>query len=612
MGVPSWPGGLQTALDGITELGPGWRRLGWLFFLGIASTVFEGFGLGLLLPVAQLLQGSGDVTDALRHQGYWQYLAKVSDWAGVPLTLWTLVAASLILFMIRNAIMYVRTVATARSSQQTIRNIRVRGFALFLRTSSGYQDRMSAGKLASDLTVQAGTASGAIHALVTLAQVGFMAAYYFCFLLLLSWQITTSILVVIVVAAFCVRPITKHAKIVGERLVRANQAASSFLIERLGAVRLIRLAQTEKSEIDEMSRRANKQAAGEVAITQYSARTSIVMESVVIIFCMALLYFGKTMLGLELATVGLTLVILLRQLPVAREFVVARQAIVSNLPSTAHLVALFRDMENVAEPETGSTSAVRLHKAITLHGVVFRYDANSEPALRGIDAVFPAHKMSALVGPSGGGKSTMIDLLPGLRDPEAGEIRIDGTPLRTFTRSALRTLVAYTPQTPQIFNITIAEHIRYGRPAATQDEVCEAARLAGASDFIEQLPGRYDTMLGERGVRLSGGQKQRIDLARALVSGADVLILDEPTSNIDAEAEFNFEQMLQGLRTATQRTIIVVAHRLSTVRNADQIIVIQHGKVGETGSHAQLVKNGGWYARACRMQANGPELLDAE
>jgi len=609
---PQTPSVVQTVTAGIALLGPGWPRLGWLFLLSIATTVFEGFGLGIMLPIAQLLQGSGDVTDALRHQGYWQYLSLGTNWLGVPLNLLTLVVASLILLTIRNALLYFRTVAIARSSQQTIRNIRVRGFELFLKTDSGYQDRMSAGKLANDLTVQASTASGAIHALITLAHVIFMAMYYFLFLLILSWEITLSVLAVIAAAALCVRPLAQRSKIVGDRLVGANQSASMFLFDRIGASRLIRLAQMENAEISEMQKKSDAQAVSEVAITRYGARTSVVMESIVILCGMALLYFGKTVLNLELATIGLTLVILLRQLPVAREFVVARQAIITNMPSTAHLVALFRNMESAAEPEFGSETVVRLHTDITLRDVVFRYGAGFEPALKGINVTFPAGKMTALVGPSGGGKSTMIDLLPRLRDPEAGEITVDGTSINSFTRSALRTLIAYTPQIPQIFNLTIAQHIRYGKPAATDAEVQEAARLAGAADFVEQLPDRYETMLGERGVRLSGGQKQRIDLARAIVSGAEVLILDEPTSNVDAETEYNFEKMLRDLRHATQRTIIVVGHRLSTVHNADQIVVVQNGKVTESGTHTQLIKNGGWYTRACRMQASGLELLDAE
>jgi ABC-type multidrug transport system fused ATPase/permease subunit len=210
--------------------------------------------------------------------------------------------------------------------------------------------------------------------------------------------------------------------------------------------------------------------------------------------------------------------------------------------------------------------------------------------------------MSALVGPSGSGKSTFVDLLPRLREPTGGNILLDGTKISEFSLESLRGAIAFVPQQPQIFNISASEHIRYGKDDATDAEIREAARLAGALPFIEALPEGFDTLLGDGGGRLSGGQRQRLDIARALVRRAPILILDEPTSALDAEAEWAFRETLQTLRSETDLTIVVIAHRLSTIADAERIVVLRGGKVEAVGSHERLLAAGGWYAEAYKMQ----------
>jgi len=594
-----------TMRKGVAMLGPSWPKLSALLALFMATTVVEGFGIGMLLPVAELLQVGGELSDAVRNQPHWRYLAAGADFLGVPLSLPTLLLASLALFTIRNALVYARSVLVAVAAQHFILDNRARGFWLFLQARNDYQDTMSIGRVVNDLNLQISTSSSAIFSLVSIAHIAFMAAYYFAFLFLLSWKMTLAILLVLGLAYFVVLPIARASHKVGETLVGANQAASAFLVERLGATRLIRLARSETAEVEEMRRRAKRQASGEIALIRNSARTALIIESFVAACVIALLHFGTTVLSLELATIGMTLAILIRQLPVVREFIIVRQAIVSNSPSVARVVDLFEEMERTAEPTTGERDDARLRDSIIFDNVTFRYSAGGDAALNGVSLVIPAGKMTALVGPSGGGKSTLIDMLPRLREPDSGEIRLDGTPIREFTHRSLRGIMSYAPQAPQIFNSTVAEHIRYGRPEASEDEIRTAAERAGARAFIEAWPEGFETMLGEKGVRLSGGQKQRIDLARALVGHADLLILDEPTSNIDSESEFHFQKAIQSLRGETGRTIVVVGHRLSTVRDADQIVVMDGGRVMDCGTHAELLERSGWYAAAFRMQVEG-------
>jgi ATP-binding cassette, subfamily B, bacterial len=208
-----------------------------------------------------------------------------------------------------------------------------------------------------------------------------------------------------------------------------------------------------------------------------------------------------------------------------------------------------------------------------------------------------------LVGTSGGGKTTITRLLLRFSDIESGAILIGGQRIDEIPQSELRRSIAYVPQDPSMFHRTIADNIRIGRPEATDDEVRRAARLAHAAEFIEVLPAGYETLVGERGVKLSGGQRQRVAIARAILKDAPVLILDEATSSLDSESESFIQEALWTLMAT--RTAIVIAHRLSTVKQMDQLIVLSHGRIIEQGSHSALLDQGGVYASLWAHQSGG-------
>ncbi|KUP94284.1 ABC transporter transmembrane domain-containing protein [Tritonibacter horizontis] len=269
--------------------------------------------------------------------------------------------------------------------------------------------------------------------------------------------------------------------------------------------------------------------------------------------------------------------------------------------ATERLVELLQAEDAVVDPVRAQTFATPVRGEISFDNVSFTYPSRPEiSALDGVNLTIKPGETVAFVGPSGAGKTTIIQLIQRFYDPQSGAVRLDGVPLTDLARSEFRHHIALVPQDPVIFAATARDNIRFGRPDASDAEVEAAARAAAAHDFIAQLPDGYDAYVGERGVMLSGGQKQRIAIARAILRDAPVLLLDEATSALDAESEGLVQAAFEDL--SRDRTTIVVAHRLATVKQADRIVVMEQGRIVAVGSHDSLVAEGGLYARLARLQ----------
>jgi ABC-type multidrug transport system fused ATPase/permease subunit len=300
--------------------------------------------------------------------------------------------------------------------------------------------------------------------------------------------------------------------------------------------------------------------------------------------------------------IGIYLLVSFRLMPVINALILLIQKKKNRVGSMEIVKSRINEMISEKELDIGKSDLNLALSSIRFNSVSYKYPSRNDNALSRVSFSLPINHMTAIVGPSGGGKSTLIDLLPRLRTPTEGFIEINGNNIEKYRLTDLRKLISYATQNQQIFDGTIKEHILYGKYNATDKEVRGAVKLSGAEEFIEQLPQGLDTNIGGDTIKLSGGQIQRLDLARVLIRKSPILILDEPTSNLDLESESEFKKVLGEIRKKKDTTIIAVSHKLSNIVDADQIIVINKGKIDDIGSHSQLLSREGWYSRAWNLK----------
>ncbi len=579
------------------------RTIATLIALDIVAIGFEAVGIALFLPIIELLR-AGNATGTLEPAGrHWDIIRQIAGHIGIPVTLGVLLGISFGTLLLRQFFSYVKVIYESVTKRSIAAGIRKKIFSDFLRARTATQHEIRVGDLANDLTTELARANGSLFALVGTIGIAVQMLIYVGGLFVLAPAMTSICIGLFALLSFLGRGLMVGVRRTGAAITAANSELTAFLVERMQRARLIRLSGTEKAESSAFVALNRRQMNEQVHQSIIGARASLLPEPAVIGFGYLVLYFGNEFFGLSFAKLGLFVIILICLMPLVKNAISDYNKIAGNWAAVDKINRRLEEMANVREPPGGGKVFERLDASITYKNVSFTYPGSGAPALFNISVTVPAHRISALVGPSGAGKSTFVDLLPRLRDPSAGQILFDGISIAEFSLTSLRERMAYVPQQPQIFNVTVAEHIRYGKEDATDEEVREAARLAGALTFIDWLPQGFDTLIGTDGLRLSGGQRQRLDIARAMVRQAPILILDEPTSALDAEAELAFREVLRTLRAETRFTVVVIAHRLSTIADADHIVVLKEGRLEASGNHDELMGAGGWYANAYRAQS---------
>ena len=492
-----------------------------------------------------------------------------------------------------------------RLGERVVADIRKAVFDRVITLSPAFYERIMTGEILSRITTDTTVIQSVIGSSVSVALrnvlllIGGMA-------LMLYTSAKLTGLVLLIVPAVIIPIIVLGRRL--RKLSRENQdwiaASSGSASESLGAVQTVQ-AFTQETAIAKSFNEVTEKA---FAAASRRIGTRAVMTVIVIFLIFSgvvgVLWIGARDVQSDVMTPGQLVQFLIYAILVAGA-VGALSEIWGELQraagATERLIELLETEDTVKDPAKPVALPKPAKGAIAFEDVSFYYPSRPEhTALNGVSVDIKAGETVALVGPSGAGKSTIIQLLLRFYDPETGHITIDGLDLREMARRDFRQAIALVPQDPVIFATSARENIRFGRPGATDAEVEEAAKAAAAHDFLLALPEGYETYVGERGVMLSGGQKQRIAIARAILRDAPILLLDEATSALDAESERAVQQAVE--RMAADRTTLIVAHRLATVKKADRILVFENGQIVAEGSHKDLVAEGGLYARLAKLQ----------
>jgi ATP-binding cassette, subfamily B, bacterial len=425
-------------------------------------------------------------------------------------------------------------------------------------------------------------------------------------MLWLDWQLT---LLALVTVPFLFLAVTRYRRALVERMrvVRTKEGIiASVMQEAITGIRAVKLFAREDDEMERFRTESRDSLRASVDSAVIEAKFSTVLGVVGGLGTALVVYFGaRQVLAGSLSLGDLTVFIAYLALFLSPLWALSRQVnqIGKSLVSGERIIDLL-NAEPTVKDEPGATPAPPLEGLVSFEDVRFAYEDEAGEVLRGVDFEVEAGSRVALVGVSGAGKTTVTALIARLYDPQGGRVLVDGRDIKGFTLKSLRDQITFVPQDPMLFRATVADNISYGKPTASREEIEAVAELAGAYDFVREMPDGYDTMLSERGESLSGGQRQRISIARAMLRDTPILILDEPQSGLDAEAANAVEESWRALTAG--RTTFVIAHELRLVRNVDQILVLEEGRVAEAGTHEDLVSSGGLYARLLSLQERDP------
>ena len=508
----------------------------------------------------------------------------------------------LVIFFVRGIAGFVGTYAINWVSNKLVMDLRAQMFDKLLSLPTAYFDDHATGNLISKLTFDVTQVTSAATSVVTITiRDSIVIAGLLGWLLYLNWKLTLLSLVMLPIIALIIRTINKRLRSASRDAQRAMGDITQVIEESVTAHKVVKLFGGQKYEAERFNAETNwvrryamKQASAAAANVPIVQMVAAIALSVIVYLATAQAKIDDTTVGgfLSFVTAMLMLSAPSKRLASVNEF--AQRGLAAS-------ESIFELLDTPGETDAGKTTIGRAGGRIGFEHVSLSYHDDGRMALSDVCLEIPAGQALALVGASGGGKSTLANLVPRFYTPTSGRITLDGHDLADLTLVDLRSNIALVSQEVVLFNDTVAANIAYGQMRAVPEaEIIAAAQAAHAMEFINEMPQGLQTLAGEKGVRLSGGQRQRIAIARAILKNAPILILDEATSALDSESERHVQAALETLMQG--RTTLVIAHRLSTIEKADRIVVLQKGRIVETGTHRELLEKNGVYAQLHRVQ----------
>ncbi|MDP2312017.1 MAG: ABC transporter transmembrane domain-containing protein [Pseudomonadota bacterium] len=513
------------------------------------------------------------------------------------------ILAAMALFLFIGIAGFLRAWLFTLAGERVVARLRRQLYANVIRQEVGFFDAQRTGELLNRLSADTGLLQNSVTVNVSMAlRFSLQALGSLVLLFYSSWRLTALMLAVVPFVAIGAVVFMRVVRTISKQTQDALAAATTVAEETLGNIRTVRSFAREELEVERYGARVDESfALGRRLALTYGTFQGAMGFAAFSAIAIVLWYGGGLVIDGVMKDAELI------------SFMLYTVFLAMGLAGVSGLLGDFNRAIGASERvfdlldrapgvvTNGGKRPENLRGHVTFEAVDFSYPTRPDaPVLRAVDLELEPGRVLALVGASGGGKSTVAALIARLYDPDAGRIRLDGVDLRDLDTRWLREQIGAVAQEPVLFASSIADNIRYGRLDATQAEIEAAARAANADTFVRAFPEGYDTLVGERGVRLSGGQKQRIAIARALLKDPRILVLDEATSALDSESEHLVQEALERLMRG--RTVLVIAHRLSTVRDADRVVVIEGGKVAEMGTHDELVARDGVYRRLVERQ----------
>lgn len=581
----------------------------WLIFVLAVVAMVIGAALetaigALIVPIVDQFSGSGTVPETKTLFDLSSLIPR-NDWFQA----WLVIAGLLAGFTVLKGIAeYFSAYLMAKIGQSAVLNLRSELYDHLLAQSAVFFEKHRTNYLVARLVVSCSAIELAVSSnLRDVLRESFMlvaflgAAFYF------NWRLTLGSLIIAPIIAFLTSNFSRRMRKLADVSLEGNKNLSDTAQETLSNQVIVKAYSAEQREKRRFVDVAGLIARANLRNAKIAATSPPTIEIIGIVAVIILFYFGLREINaarMEAAQFFAFLLFLLRSYDPMRKISRQHNEISKAFAAARDVWDILDQNETLAE-KVDAVQIGPLQEAIKIESLSFNYRNNKRSILRNIDLEVRKGEMVALVGESGGGKSSLTRLIQRLYDPTEGAILWDGIDLRDVQVSSLRRQIALVTQETVLFNDTVKQNIAYGKPEASDIEIAEAARIALAGDFISQLPQGYETLVGERGVMLSGGQRQRIAIARAVLVNAGVLILDEATSALDTESESLVQQALANLMH--DRTSIVIAHRLSTIRQADKIVVMEKGRIIETGTHNELLASRGTYKKLYELQFAGEE-----